>query len=346
MVVCLVGPPISSSHAQARLPAPLDSLVLRGIRLNMQQAYPEAESIFVQIQRQMPDSPVGYFFHAATLQARMMDFERYDEEETFFALAKKTVDLARQKIRQSRQDAWAYFFLGGGLGYMAFYQGKQDQLLDAFQNGLKCVQALEMALRVDSTLYDAYFGLGTYKYFRSKLSRYLTWLPFVPDERRRGIELIQRTVRQGRYARYAATNGFCWIALEEPEYLQEGWQRVQQTLAEFPESRVFLWCAAKMATKLERWQEALAYYSRILTSLKDNANLTAYNEFICRHRMAEIHLKLEDYTKALQACARAEALSLDDRSRQRLGENLQELRKIKQASQQGIKAEPVPGSSH
>jgi len=303
-----------------------DSLIREGIRLSIEQSYPEAISIFTRMQEEMPANPAAYFFHAAVLQTQMMDFETYAKETEFLDLVKKTIRLSKSYLNDSPKEPWAHFFLGGGYGYLAFYQGKQSRLVEAFKTGRNSIKALEKALKNDSSLFDLYFGLGTYKYYRSKLSRYFTWLPFVEDERAEGIEMIKIAMEKSRYFRYSAMSGLCWICIEEENY-EEGLEIIQQALEEFPESRIFLWCAAKTAKKLELWDEAAGYYEKILFSLKIENVLSPYNEIICRVNLYEIYSKFEKYQLAKEQCEKILAINLNKADQKRLSKNFKTTQK-------------------
>jgi tetratricopeptide (TPR) repeat protein len=309
--------------AQVLISAKTDSLIQIGIQLSIQQSYDQAENIFSKLEKEMPDNPVGYFFHAASLQSKMMDYETYDEEGEFLFLIDKTIKLSQKHLKKQPKDAWAHFFKGGAYGYLAFYLAKQKKIIVAFQNGFRSVKALESAIKLDATLYDVYFGLGTYKYYRSKFSRYLAWLPFVKDERQTGIEMIKTAMQKSKYSRYAAMNGYCWIAVAEGN-TDEAWQLVKSALEEFPQSRVFLWCAAEIAEKLNRWEEALSFYRQILNSLKAQKALSPYNEFVCRRRIAQIYVKLTDYGKAQEECERIDRIKMNKNTQKRLGTKLKD----------------------
>lgn len=288
-------------EAQPLISAHTDSLIREGIRLGIDQAYPEALALFAQLAENQPENPAGHFFCAAVLQTKMMDYEDYGEEKAFLSHVHKTISLARACLRRGQDKAWAYFFLGGAYGYLAFHQGKKQQFIQAFENGRRSISFLQKAIETDSTLYDAYFGIGTYKYYRSKFSRFFSWLPFVKDERAEGIQMIETALARSRYSRTSALNGLCWILIDEQKY-EEAWSHIQPVLQEFPRSRVFLWCGAKLAKKLQRWHTAARYYERILATFRDEAVSSPYNEMVCRKNLSALYLRLEDYGKARQEC--------------------------------------------
>ena len=291
----------SALSSQGLITAKTDSLIKVGIRLSIEQSFDEATAIFTALEKEMPHNPVGYFFHAASLQLKMMDYEIYEDENDFVALIDKTVELSKVRLKQSRNDPWAHFFLGSSYGYVAFHNGKQNNFGDAFRDGVRSITVLKAALEADSTLYDVCLALGIYKYYRSKLSRHFSWLPFVQDERAQAMDLLRVAIAKSRYSKYSAMNSCCWISLEEENY-QEGWQVVNAALAEFPNSRVFLWSAAKLAAKLEFWDKSIQFYDKILTSLRSENALSPYNELICRKNLHNIYDRLGNEAMARQQC--------------------------------------------
>jgi len=308
---------VQQGFAQSYITPKTDSLIQKGIRLSIEQKYGEAVSLFKTIEKTEPNHPAGYFFHAATLQTQMMDYERYDLESQFFSLLEKTIQLAKQDIRRNSQNAWAHFFLGGAYGYQAFYRAKQNKLLEAFKKVTKSVHTLRRAIQIDSTLYDAYLGLGSYLYQKSKLSHSVAWIPFVKDDRRVAIAMLKKGMQKSRYSKYSALNGLCWIFLEQGNY-QEGLKLVETGLKQFPESRVFLWCGAKLATKMNRTREAITFYQKILNSFQKENVSSPYNEVICRKNLAILYAQLNNFDKAHAECTAIKRIPLDNDTKKRL----------------------------
>lgn len=305
---------ISSAFAQATISSRTDSLIKKGIRLSIAQSYAEAIAIFKAIKTERPDSPIGYFFHAAVLQTQMMDVECYDQEKEFLSLIDSTMDFSKQQIRKSKKNGWAYFFLGGAYGYLSFYRAKQKKFWEAFQNGKRSVEALEMALKTDSTLYDAYLGLGSYKYYRSHLSRHFSWVPFIKNDRKEALEMIRLAMHKSQYSQYSAMNGLCWVLLEEERY-EDALEIIRSALEEFPNSRVFLWCAAKSSKKLHRWYDAVGYYEKILNSFKNQNIESPYNELTCHKNLSKIYRQLKDHEKADEECKKVSEIQLNRKAK-------------------------------
>jgi tetratricopeptide (TPR) repeat protein len=287
----------------------IDSLLQRSITLTISQKYNEALALADSVIRLASDEPVGFLFRAAVLQSRMLDYETVEDEKAFFQATTACRKLAQKKVARWPPDAWAHFFLGSALGYEAFWLGKKRRHLEAFRAGWQCIYHLEAALKLNSQLYDAYLGIGTYKYYRSKLSKDFTWLPFVEDEREVGKKMIRQAIARGRYSRYAAINGLTWILLEENR-AREAMTLIDSALAVFPRSRFFLWGAAEAAFRLGRYDSASDHYKQILRSLQNENHLSPYLEVVGRTRLAKAYLAANKTGEACRELERMEAIKL------------------------------------
>ncbi len=275
------------------------------------QKYEEAQHLCREIEEKYPNNPAGYFFRAAVLQSKMMDYENYDDLDKFFRLTKRAIRLSRKDIRKNSRNSWPYFFLGASLAYKAFYHFREKDFLQAFRDGWNSIKTLELALERDPSNYDIYLGIGAFKYYRSKYSRYLKALPFVKDERELGIQMIRQTIEHGKFAYSAALNALIWIYIEEGRYA-EAEQLVYQALSKYPGSRFFLWGKAAVEYKQKKWAIAAAAYQKILASYqKPNDGGSDYNEMVCYTMLADIYQKTHQYEKASLFAQKALQIKLE-----------------------------------
>ena len=313
-----------TAHKGFPAAAKIDSLLPRLIALATVQHYEEALTVADLVIKKSPEEPVGHFFRAAILQARMMDYENYAaEEKAFFAATGACRKLAQQQLRERRNEAWAHFFFGSAIGYEAFVVGKKKKYFEAFRYGWESIQHLEMALKLDPQLYDAYLGIGTYKYYRSKMSKSFSWLPFVKDEREIGMRMIRAALAQGRYSRTAAINGLSWMLMDENRPT-EALTLIDSALALYPNSRFFLWGAGEAAFRVGRYDQAVAHYQQILASLQKENQLSPYLELVGRTRLARVYQAANKTSEACSELERIGVLSLSKSDRARGEELLEE----------------------
>jgi len=304
--------------------ARIDSLLQKAISRAILQHYEEALALTDSVIKLSPEEPAGYFFRSAVLQARMLDYGNYEnDEKAFFAATGACRKLAQIKLTRRREEAWAHFFFGSAMGYEAFLLGKKKKYFEAFRYGWQSIQHLEAALKIDPQLYDAYLGIGTYKYYRSKMSKNFGWLPFVKDEREVGIRMIRQAISNGRYGRSAAISGLGWVLMDENRS-EEALALIDSALVMYPDSRFFLWGAGEAAYRVKRYGQAAAHYRLILSSLQNENHLSPYLELVGRTRLAKVYLASDKMEETCRELERIDALNLSKQDRERGEEFLEE----------------------
>lgn len=316
---------VESSFGQIWLDARSDSLIKTGIELSIQHDYSQAESIFRKLIEAYPDHPIGYFFMAATLQSKMMDYESDRWSKDFHRYIRLAIDTAESS---NNRDLWAMFYHGSALCYLAFYEGRNGDYLKAINHGFSGIAILKKIVKIAPEFHDAYFGIGSYQYWRSQKTRLLNWLPLISDDRAEGIELVRRTVEHSRYTRYVAMNELIWILLDAGQ-ADDAYQWALHGLKQFPQSRFFLWGAAKSAFALEDYSSAAAHFQHLLAAIVNSSMDNDYNEFLCRLKLAQCFEKLGQTVKASQQIARIESLPLSVELQNRLKKQRGELSQLK-----------------
>ena len=123
-----------------------------------------------------------------------------------------------------RAEAW--FYLGGAYGTRVLLRGHRGQYLSAARDGKRIHDALQLAIALDPSLGDAYFGLGLYHYYAAiapRAARILSMLMFLPGgDRAGGLKEMEQTRSKGLLLRGEADYQLHLIYL---------WYERQQTTA-------------------------------------------------------------------------------------------------------------------
>ena len=325
----------SSGHAQAPT-AEMEALLNRSIVFTITQEFDSAEAICGQIQALDENSPMGYLLMAATLQSKMMDYEtdRWDAE--FHASIDRTIELAESRIKEDKRDAWARFYRGSALSYKSFYVGRQNHLLAAFKLAMKGIGEMKNALAIDSTLYDAGFAVGSYFYWKSRKLNFMSWLPFIKDDRAKGIRMIREAIANGKFSKYAAINGLAWIHLDAGR-IDDAIATAKIGLERFPNSRFFLWCLADSYHKKGDFDNAQIAYRTILNSILTESFNNHYNEIVCRYKLASCFQNMEQYQASLNECDQALNLALEPAIARKSEKYIDKVMKIKKANERALK---------
>lgn len=308
-----------------------DSLIQAGIEFSIQHNYYQAESIFQQLIKNNPAKPIGYFFMAATIQSKMMDYESDRWSQDFYRYIHLAIYHAKNsRFEQDENDPWNQFYYGSALCYLAFFEGKNGNYFKAFNHGLSGISTLKKVIERHPEFYDAYFGIGSYNYWRSQKTKYFNWLPLISDKRQEGIERIQQAVEQGRYTRYPAINELIWILLDS-ERAEEAYSWALKGLEIFPQSRFFLWGAAKSAFAAEDYSNAFIHFKELLKLIVNSPFDNYYNEFICRVKLARCYNKLGKYDESYYQLEILQSLPISNKTKNKLKKSKKELSELEKS---------------
>lgn len=282
---------VGASNADAQSPNvdALDGEVLRGIDRLLLEDYEGAQTLFQGISEHYPDHPAGYLLQAGVLQTASMDYEELVDRPVFDSLLALAEEMAERMIENHPAEASGYFYLGSVYGYRSFADAAEGDWFGAATRAMSSVSEFEEALERDSTLADAKLGIGTYSYWKSRQMAFLTWLPFVGDQRAEGIRLIEETIADGRFNRHAAMTALIAILLDAEEY-EKVVTVSTKALDDYPENRLFLWGLATGHERSGQQDAAMVAYRRLLNAILADPRDNSYNELVCRVNLARLEL--------------------------------------------------------
>ena len=286
LLLALLAADSQASHQ--RVPSHvLDSLLTAGIDQTLRQNYASAESTFRAVARDFPDHPAGFLYQAALLQTTAMDYELAMERGPFDSLLALGQERASAMIDRNPDSPWGYFYRGTMLGYDSYARAMRGDWFGAASKGMSSASDFHRAVATDSSFYDAYAGIGTYSYWKTRKMEFIAWLPFVGDKREEGIQHLIVCIEHGAYNRFAAMSSLVSIYLDD-ENNESAARLALEALRSYPANRLFLW---GLATALDRSGDtsgALGAYQRLLASMISDPKENTYNELVCRLNMIKL----------------------------------------------------------
>ena len=322
--------------SQTPFTSDVDSLILHGIDCTFTCEFDSAMDLFQSVVDQYPEHIVGYFYQAATLQSKMMDYETDLWEEPFYQKIDQAISVGQRQIEEARDDPWTYFYLGNTYSYKGLYQAKTGGLIPGFINARKGLYYLEKSVELDSSLYDAYLVIGNFKYWEGRFYRYLKWLPWVSDERREGLRMIRQSIKQGTFSRWVGLNSLAWIEFDRKRFVI-ALKLFREGLRRYPGSRFFLWGMAHASFRMKNYIEAILYYQEILDSILSNDLNNGYNEAECHLKIGLCRFYLEEFDQAIENFDAVLNRSMDEKIAERLKKDYHEAEVYREKSQKAIR---------
>lgn len=279
----------------------LHSLLRDGIELSGKQKYSDAKRIFDRCIALAPSNPAGYINKAILYEVMSLDFETPVPKE-YLGLLEKAEQLCEATLERDEKSWEALYNLGMVHSYIAYYKFRDGRnWLSGLRHGLIAAGYLEDALEANPKAYDAFTGLGTYKYWKSRKMSFLTWTPFLSDERESGIKMLRDAERLATYTNAQATNALIWIFIEEERYAEAEAAARAMTI-KYPGNRLFLWSLASAEEKQHKWSAARDAYREIVTSLDNEVTERRYIELQARAKIAKMSFEMRDWTTAKKEC--------------------------------------------
>jgi tetratricopeptide (TPR) repeat protein len=194
-----------------------------GLDLMMDGDLEGAIAVFKEIQKNDPDSPLGYLLEADATwwriyyaTANLIDpdvFAATDLPSTpfdahFEDLINISIAKSEARIKSQQEVARSYLYEGMAYALRARLAGLRDKDLPTARAGKKMRALLLKSLALDPGLTDAYLGVGIYNYFVDTLSaivKILRWFIGLPGGSRvEGLRQMQLAAEKGDLTRTEA----------------------------------------------------------------------------------------------------------------------------------------------
>ncbi|MBN2029215.1 tetratricopeptide repeat protein [bacterium] len=301
ILILTCGITLSQIKAQTPTSSPVDSLIIWGIDQTFNSQFDSALTTFQKLIDLHPNHIMGYFYKAAALQFKLLDYETDLWEEEYDDLIEEAIRLGKNQIREGDDDPWIYYYVGNCYGYKGLYQAKHGKFITGFLIARNGLDFMKKALERNQTLYDAYLIVGSYKYWYGRFSKYLNWLPMIHDEREEGIQMVKLAMDKGKFSYWVGLNNLAWIEYDRKNY-ESAKDLFSKGLVKYPNSRFFLWGVGDTSYRLEDYVAAVEIYEAILVSLQNLNENSDYNEIVCRFKLVQTYLGQKNFEKALLHC--------------------------------------------
>ncbi len=275
----------------------VDSIILRGVELVHADSALEAVEEFKKLIDIFPEDPIGYFYVSASLQTMMDDFRNYSYMDQFNKYMNLAIKTGEGKKRRGNLTAYDCLYLGGAIGFRGINKGLTGNWMGAFVDGLKAKGYLEKALKRDPEFYDVYYGLGTYHFWKSLKSKIFWWLPFVADNRQKGIDMIKLAIEKGKYAKEDAKYALLRIYVENKEY-ENAFAMTGELRKTHPDRPFLLWLLGQAQLQTHKYDGAIDTYRNLLEALFNSPYYHPAGEVECRYFLALTYYEKRDFEQS------------------------------------------------
>gem|GEM_PF-1097559 len=258
-------------------------------------------------------NPLGYFAYTAIFRLYSSDFVTDSLVDSFFLFAGRTLDKANLRIKESKNDGWAHFFVAGINMYYSSYYIEKGSFLRALGFAEKSVMEIDKCLDLNPEIYDAYLLKGSYEYLKGSF-------PLWGKYKDKGIENVKIASLKGKYFRSMAKNILC-ILLQREGRFDEAIDFATELTESYPKSRTFLWTLSKAYFEKGDWEDAIPNYERLLENILNEQPNNIYSIVQTELSLANCYYHTEDYEKTVKFCEDIfEIVEKDDRTKDMMKE--------------------------
>jgi tetratricopeptide (TPR) repeat protein len=298
-------------------------IIDHGIR----EQYDRALVLIDSVRSAQPDNPYVPLLKATILSARALDYEDEIDFPDILQACDRTDQLVEIRFNDSDQTSELWFYLGMIELYRSVVYQRQDRVLKSIKHVIKGGNCLEKAIELDSTNWDVYYGLGMYKYYRSKYAGILRSIGIIADQRDEGISHLRIAAKRGSLTRISAQNSLGWIAYEKGDY-EEAIRIEQNLLMEFNDVRAFDWLLIRALIKSQKWEEAITLLKPMYLLVTNEKRNNHYNEIDCLHKLAVAYFALEKWDEVKRAAETASKLKFSKSVADRKKNDIRHLQKL------------------
>lgn len=251
----------SPAQTDSQIVSDKNTIVKKGLQLVYDAQYDAAIKQFRLLDEIDPFSAEGGFFESFVLELIMDVFRSQVFDDSLKIVVQRAIPIAEAAVKEN-PTARNYMFLGGLYGVIGVRKGILGSWFSAAMDGRKANKNFEKAIDIDPELYDCYYGIGSYHYWKTKkLKRFFGF--FIPDHRERGIEEINFAIEKGIFAETPGRMALFRIFIEEKRY-EDVFDLAEIVLTENPDHLFPRWYLGIALIKTEQWEKARDNYDTIL----------------------------------------------------------------------------------
>jgi len=227
--------------------------------------YSEAEKIFDDFIALHPDEPAGALLKAAVLHYRSIDYEDFSLNGEYSGLLETAEKLARKKIDNDENDLWAQYYYNSAVSLKAVWAVTKGKFISGIAKGRSGFHGMSGIISVDERFFDAYLMTGSYRFWKSIT---MDWLPFVSDERDRGIAEVESAISGGKLCGPLSNTVLMEMLIKHD--LERAVALGETMTDRYPSCRLFAWQLGEAYKRSERFDDAVRVLTGVAASMAND----------------------------------------------------------------------------
>ena len=253
----------------------------RGLSLLYDFEFARANVLFSQIDQRFPNHPIGPFLGALNTWWQILnDLSDDSLDDEFYRQMDVVIARSDAMLRRDRRNFDAMFFKGAALGFRGRLRSNRGEWWRAAMDGGRAMDYVFAVADSDVDNADFGFGRGLYDYYASVVPERFPYtrpaMVFFPrGDKERGLELLERTAREGRYIQTEAVYFLLQIYYVFENDREKSLYYAQWLRDEHPRNPFFHTFAGRAQARWGLWRQAHDTFEEVLS--RHRAGQTGYN---------------------------------------------------------------------
>ncbi len=175
---------LTPAYPQVYPDGKVDSLLRAAISCIIEQDYSGAELYIKKLGDEFPELPLARIYFAAVKIAEAYDYAEEFDDDFISHNLEEAKEQSEELIESDQKNIWYRYFYALSEGYIAYFDAIKESWLSAISTGINSISEFEKILSMDKNFYEAYIAIGTFEYWKSRKTEFMSWVPFVNDTKK------------------------------------------------------------------------------------------------------------------------------------------------------------------
>jgi TolA-binding protein len=297
LLVFIIGFSINSYSANTQQ---IENIISEGLKQSYDFEMSAAENIFSNLIKKFPKDPRGYHYKSTIYLWNYIGNSDKKDLDRFLFYSDAAIEKANIFINDPKNEEIAKFILGSSYGYRAIAFGKSEKYLDMIWASKKSSSYLTDVIELNNQNYDAYLGLGLFKFALSKVPAAFKWalstIGFNGDQEE-GLRFLTLASEKGKFAKVEAKFYLAQIYSEYFNEYEKAGKILTQLSNAFPGNLLFLYSSAVTDLKDRSLNQSERQLLKIVKEKKSPfKQITSFSYFL----LGDISFRKNNFEKAKQ----------------------------------------------
>jgi tetratricopeptide (TPR) repeat protein len=276
----------------------IESLIREGLNLSYNFQIEAAEKSFSSLIKKYPNDPRGYHYKSTIYLWNYIGNSDKKDLEKFLSYSDLAIEKSNFILNETKNVELAKFVLGSSYGYRSIAFGKAEKYLDMIWASKKSSSYLTEVIELNDKNYDAYLGLGLFKFALSKVPSAFKWalstIGFNGNQEE-GLRYLSITSEKGLFAKVEAKFYLAQIYSEYFNEFEKSGNILSQLSQTYPGNLLFLYSSAVTDLKDRQLVQSEKQLQRIIKEKKSQfPQITSYSYFL----LGDISFRRNHFDKA------------------------------------------------